>query len=39
MVEPDESELPRIAENKREILKTKDEVIVFTGLKSCGLDP
>ena len=39
MVEADESELPRIAENKREVLLTKDEVIVFTGLKSCGLDP
>ena len=39
MVETDESELPRIAENKRTVLLAKDEVIVFAGLKICGLDP
>ncbi len=33
MVEADESELPRIAENKRTVLLTKDEVIVFAGSK------
>jgi hypothetical protein len=39
MVEANESELTRIAENKREVLLAKDEVIVFAGLKICGLDP
>jgi len=39
MVEANESELPRIAENKREVLLAKDEVIVFADLKICGLDP
>ena len=34
-----ESELPRIAENKREVLLAEDEVIVFAGFKICGLDP
>jgi hypothetical protein len=38
MVKADESELPRIAENKREVFLAKDEVIVFAGLKICGLD-
>ena len=32
MVEANESELTRIAENKREVLLAKDEVIVFAGL-------
>ena len=39
MVEPDESELPRIAENKGTILLAEDEMIVFAGLKIRGFDP
>jgi hypothetical protein len=39
MVEANESELPRIAENKRAVLLAKDEVIVFAGYKIYGLDP